>query len=234
MSPLVSNQAKAVKTGMPIPSMTTWQGNHNLECSGTRGSAAHDIAADDDGPCVRRCLRGDTDAYATLVVRHEGRVRAIAARILGAQATRDDIDDLSQDIFVQAWRALPRFRADAKFSTWLHRLATNIAIKQWHKRKRGAWLSATPDLPEPVQAGLRDDAPGPSTVAQTRAQGHALRAAIDALPEKQRTVVLLHYFEDYACEEVAQMVGCSVGTVWSRLHYACRKLRGTLAWLGEE
>jgi len=214
--------------------MTTRQWNHEgKRASGRPASALHN-AADDDGPLVRRCVRGDTDAYGLLVARHEARVRAIAARILGAQATRDDIEDLAQDIFVQAWRALPRFRADAQFSTWLHRLATNMAIKQWHRRKRGAWLTASEDLPEPVRAGLRDDGPGPALQAQTRAQGHALRAAIDALPEKQRTVVLLHYFEEYACEEVALMVGCSVGTVWSRLHYACRKLRGTLAWLGEE
>lgn len=216
---------------MFIPSMTTSQWNRN-----TTRLPAPPIAgtADDDGPLVCRCARGDADAYGLLVARHEARVRAIAARILGAQATREDIDDLAQDVFVQAWRALPRFRADAKFSTWLHRLATNMAIKQWHRRKRAAWLTPTEDLPEPIRAGLRDDAPGPGMQAQTRAQGTALRASIDALPEKQRTVVLLHYFEDYACEEVALLVGCSVGTVWSRLHYACRKLRAAVAWLGEE
>lgn len=214
--------------------MTTRQWNHKGERAPARAASPADERADDDGPLVQRCVRGETAAYALLVERHQARVRAIAARILGAGATRDDIDDLAQDVFVQAWRALPRFRADALFSTWLHRLATNMAIKQWHRRKRGAWLSASEDLSEPVRAGLRDDAPGPALQAQTRAQGHALRAAIDALPEKQRTVVLLHYFEDYACEEVALLVGCSVGTVWSRLHYACRKLRGTLAWLAEE
>ncbi len=214
--------------------MTTRQWNHAEEHSPARPAPAQDDAADSDGPLVRRCAQGDTHAYELLVARHEARVRAIAARILGAQASRDDIDDLAQDIFVQAWRALPRFRADAKFSTWLHRLATNMAIKQWHKCRRAAWLSGWEGLSEPARANLRDNSPGPGMQAQTRAQGHALRAAIDALPEKQRTVVLLHYFEDYACEEVALMVGCSVGTVWSRLHYACRKLRGTLAWLGEE
>ncbi len=214
--------------------MTARQWSHTGERAPARPAPAPDEAADNDGSLVCRCAQGDTDAYGLLVARHETRVRAIAARILGAGATRDDIDDLAQDIFVQAWRALPRFRADAKFSTWLHRLATNMAIKQWHRRKRGAWQSGWEDLPESVRAGLRDDAPSPVLQAQTRAQDMALRAAIDALPEKQRTVVLLHYFEDYACDEVAQMVGCSVGTVWSRLHYACRKLRGTLAWLGEE
>ena len=64
-----------------------------------------------------------------------------------------------------------------------------------------------------------------------RAEGRALRAAIDALPEKQRTVLLLHYFEEYSCEEIALMLDCSVGTIWSRLHYGCRKLRDQLRWL---
>ena len=69
---------------------------------------------------------------------------------------------------------------------------------------------------------------------QRRAEGRALRAAVDALPEKQRTVVLLHYFEEYSCEEIALLLDCSVGTVWSRLHYGCRKLRDQLRWLEEE
>ena len=84
---------------------------------------------------------------------------------------------------------------------------------------------------EPLPEGAQTTAVTPSEEAERRARDRALQAAVDALPEKQRTVVLLHYFEDYTCEEVAQMVGCSVGTVWSRLHYACRKLRGTLDWL---
>ena len=110
-------------------------------------------------------------------------------------------------------------------------VATNLAIKQWHRNKKRRQVLSEEDLPEGVRAALADPAAGPGEAAQRRAQDGALRRAIDALPEKQRTVILLHYFEDYTCEEMAQIIGCSVGTVWSRLHYGCRKLRDTVAWL---
>ena len=188
------------------------------------------LEADEDAALVRRCRRGDVEAFGLLVQRHEVRVRGLVQRILGAGANADDVDDVTQDVFVQAWRALPRFRGDARFSTWLYRVATNLAIKQWHRQKKRVTV-AEEDLPEAVRAALADPSAGPPELAERRAQDRALRQAVDALPEKQRTAVLLHYFEDYSCEEMAVMIGCSVGTVWSRLHYGCRKLRETLRWL---
>ena len=197
-----------------------------------RRLSADATSDDEDAALVRRCRRGDVAAFGLLVARHESRVRALVGRILGAGANADDVDDVTQDVFVQAWRALPRFRGDARFSTWLYRVATNLAIKQWHRqRKRQQGTVAEEDLPEAVRAALADPNAGPSEQAERRAQDRALRQAVEALPEKQRTAVLLHYFEDYSCEEMAAMIGCSVGTVWSRLHYGCRKLRETLRWL---
>jgi RNA polymerase sigma-70 factor (ECF subfamily) len=189
------------------------------------------LTDDTDNLLAIRCRAGDVSAFGDLVQRHEKKVHALVARVLGQEATTDDIDDTVQDIFVQAWRAFPRFRGDAKFSTWLYRIATNMAIKQWHKNKRHRIIVADADLPESVRITVADPRPSPADHAEARARDAALRAAIEALPEKQRTVILLHYFEDYACEEVAALTGCSVGTVWSRLHYACKKLRGTLDWL---
>ena len=159
---------------------------------------------------------------------------ALVARVLGAGANADDVDDVAQEVFVQAWRGLPKFRHDAQFSTWLYRIATNMAIKQWHRRKRLAQTVSEEELPNTVRAALAMAAPGPEDVAALRARDRALRTAIERLPEKQRTVILLHYFEDYTCEEVAALLGCSVGTVWSRLHYAgpqvCADLVG---WMNE-
>lgn len=194
--------------------------------------AASSIADDDDDAAyVRRCQKGDVQAFGVLVSRHEGRVRALTARILGRTATPDDVEDATQDVFVQAWRALPRFRGDAKFSTWLYRVATNLAIRQWHRSKRRRHVVAEDDLPDAVRLVIMDPAASPSDQSERRSQDRALLAAVDALPEKQRIAVLLHYFEDYSCEEMARMIGCSVGTVWSRLLYGCRKLRGELRWL---
>lgn len=196
--------------------------------------ATHSVIQDDaDAILARRCRAGDMAAFEELVKRHEKRVYALVGRILGVAASQDDIEDTVQDIFVQAWRAFPRFRGDAKFSTWLYRIATNMAIKQWHKTRRQSHVIPDEDLPEAVRIAVADPTPGPAQQTEFRLRDKALRRAIEALPEKQRTVVLLHYFEEYSCDEVAQLTGCSVGTVWSRLHYACKKLKGTLEWLSQ-
>ena len=199
----------------------------------TPPGAAGPPGTDADAALVQRCRQGDLEAFGTLVARHDRRVSALVARILGPGGTAEDVDDAVQDVFIQAWRALPGFRADAKFSTWLYRIAANRAVKQWHRTKRQAQTIREEELPLTVRDALTSLMPGPADTAALRARDKDLRTAIDHLPEKQRTAILLHYFEDYSCEEVAQMLGCSVGTVWSRLHYACRKLRESVAWLEE-
>lgn len=191
------------------------------------------VDEDMDAVLVRRCQQGDREAFGLLVARHDKRVYALVARVLGLGATADDVDDVAQEVFIQAWRALPKFRQDAQFSTWLYRIATNMAIKQWHRNKRRAQTVSEEELPNTVRAALAIMEPSPEDVAAQRARDKALRVAIDRLPEKQRTVILLHYFEEYTCEDIGAMLGCSVGTVWSRLHYGCRKLRDAVSWLGE-
>lgn len=193
------------------------------------------LAGDDDADAalVRRARDGSADAFRQLVERHDSRIYALVGRILGPGASQDDIDDTAQEIFVQVWRALPRFREEARFSTWLYRIATNQAIKQWHRVKRERQTVSEEELPQTVREALADLAPGPAAQAVLRARDRDLRGAIDALPEKQRTAILLHYFEEMSCEEIAALLGCSVGTVWSRLHYGCRRLRGTVGWLDE-
>ncbi len=186
-----------------------------------------------DAVLVRRCQQGDREAFGLLVARHDKRVYALVARVLGLGATADDVDDVAQEVFIQAWRALPKFRQDARFSTWLYRIATNMAIKQWHRNKRRAQTVSEEELPNTVRAALAIMELGPEDVAAQRARDKALRTAIDQLPEKQRTVILLHYFEEYTCEDIGALLGCSVGTVWSRLHYGCRKLRESVSWLGK-
>jgi len=197
---------------------------------------------DEDALLVRRCRAGDTDAFGLIVARHERRVLGILARILGGadrggDSGAADIEDMAQEVFLQAWRALPAFRGDARFATWLYRIATNRALKEWHRARRGSSrLQAAPISEETLRslaasAGPEAHAHDPEKIVQNQARDAALSRAIDALPEKQRTVILLHYFEDYSCEDIARIQCCSVGTVWSRLHYACRRLRESLTWL---
>ena len=218
----MSNESKASHSDVPPPSWVT----------GAKPAAAS-VEEDADAALVRRCRVGDTGAYGQLVARHDKRVYALVARVLGTGATADDVDDVAQEVFVQAWRVLPKFRQEAQFSTWLYRIATNMAIKEWHRIKRRAQTVSEEELPITVREALAEQSPGPADLAELKARDGALRTAIDRLPEKQRTVILLHYFEDYTCEDIGSLLGCSVGTVWSRLHYGCRKLRQSVGWLGE-
>lgn len=197
----------------------------------TSGIVTEHPKTDPDIELVRLCAQGNVDAFGELVARHERAVYSVVSRMVGS---RDDVDDLVQDVFVLAYRSIKSFRGEASFATWLHSIAVNTTLKSLKRNKKRQALSLDdPDmaLGEFLAA---DNQPNPADVAHTRQQNAQVRTAIDALPEKQRAVVMLHYFEEYTCEEIAQILHCSVGTVWSRLHYACRKLRSQLDWLGSE
>jgi RNA polymerase sigma-70 factor (ECF subfamily) len=146
-------------------------------------------------------------------------------------ASPEDVDDLVQDTFVLAYSSLGRFRGESSFSTWLYTIAVNTTIK--HLRKARARQTVSIDDPDARldTSAMVGAEPGPGVCAENGERREAVRRAVESLPERHRMVVVLHYFEDYSCEEIARIMRCSVGTVWSRLHYACRKLRGQLGWL---
>jgi RNA polymerase sigma-70 factor (ECF subfamily) len=190
-----------------------------------------EASADSDAGLVRRAVLGDVHAFGRLVERYQRPMTALVARMT---PNPDDVDDIVQELFVRAWKGLPRFRGDAQFSTWLYRIAVNTTIKHRSRRREEFALSlSTEDLSGGVDAltapaGAAE--PGdPFLSAQRKEREAQIREAVLSLPEKQRAVIVLHYFEGHSCEEISQIVGCSVGTVWSRLHYACKRLKGTLA-----
>lgn len=182
-----------------------------------------------DSAVAARAAKGDVAAFGILVERYQ---RPMAALVSRMAANPDDVDDIVQELFIRAWKGLPRFRGDAQFSTWLYRIAVNTAIKHRSRRRNeSVYTVSTEDIvggEDTLQAA--GDAPAhlggdPFAAAATREQEMAVRDAVLSLPEKQRLVVALHYFEGQSCEEISQVVGCSVGTVWSRLHYACKRLK---------
>lgn len=183
---------------------------------------------DADLDLVLRAQAGETAAFGELVDRHQRAVYGIVSRMVDS---RDDVDDLVQEVFVSAYQAIGRFRRDAKFSTWLHTIAVNTTLKRLRKMKRQRTVSID-DLSTGLASMIRaENNPSPAEALQEGDRANAVRRAIDSLPDKQRIVIVMHYFEEYSCEEIAAALKCSVGTVWSRLHYACRKLRGELHWL---
>lgn len=185
-----------------------------------------------DSVVAARAAKGDVAAFEILVERYQRPMAALVSRMTG---NPEDVDDICQELFIRAWKGLPRFRGDAQFSTWLYRIAVNTAIKHRSRRRNEATVSLST---EEIHGGADSlsaprDAPGhqggdPFAAAANREQEKSIREAVLSLPEKQRVVVALHYFEGQTCEDISQIVGCSVGTVWSRLHYACKRLKVVL------
>ncbi len=192
----------------------------------TEAETARHVSFHGDSELARRAAGGDTDALSTLVARYPRPMAAVVSRMTRRS---DDVDDIVQELFLRAWRGLPRFRGESQFSTWLYRIAVNTAIK--HKQR------SKPELMQPLPTeetggGLdqmkASEETNPESLAQRSERERLLRDAVQCLPEKQRIVVQLHYFDGKSCEEISQIIGCSIGTVWSRLHYACKRLRSVL------
>jgi RNA polymerase sigma-70 factor, ECF subfamily len=183
---------------------------------------------DTDVALAARARSGDVGAFGELVKKHE---RAICGVVCRMVANRDDVDDIVQEVFVNAFRCLASFKGEAAFSTWLYRIAVNTSIKQMKKIKVRQATSIDDPLSGLAEALVSKNGDAPESAAERRERNEAIRQAVLMLNEKHRAVVVLHYFEDLSCDEVAKIMGCSVGTVWSRLHYACRKLQAQLDWL---
>ncbi|HUV05629.1 MAG TPA: sigma-70 family RNA polymerase sigma factor [Armatimonadota bacterium] len=183
---------------------------------------------DADLALVLRVQAGDVSAFGELIDRHQRAIYGIVSRMV---TSRDEADDLVQDIFVSAYRAIGSFRREAKLSTWLHTIAVNMTLKRLKKMKRQNMLSIDDPAFGLASTIRAEDDPSPDESLQQRERNDMVRRAIDTLPDKQRIVVVMHYFEQRPCDEIAAILKCSVGTVWSRLHYACRRLRGELRLL---
>ena len=187
----------------------------------------------DDAHLVQEAARGNQVAFRQLYERY---YRPMASVIFRVGGTFVDVDDVLQDVFLRAWNGLPGFRQDAQFSTWLYRIAVNTALRHREKRKAerdrtqedlegdSHFLEAGESPTEATRQALLD----PADVAINADQALVLRAAVDRLGEKHRSVVTMYYYDGKSCDEIAELLGTSVGTIWSRLHYAMKKLKDTM------
>jgi RNA polymerase sigma-70 factor (ECF subfamily) len=181
-----------------------------------------------DEELIARVLAGDEASYGTLVTRYRDYVYTIAVRIVGSD---EDAEDVAQEAFVRAYRALPRFRGDSKFSSWLYRIATNRALTHLKKRRRRA---DTVDIESGshVEAVVIDDgrteAMSPELRVRDEEFKRAVRAAVLELPEQYRVVVTLFYLEERSYKEVVATLGIPMGTLKTHLHRARALLRDIL------
>jgi RNA polymerase sigma-70 factor (ECF subfamily) len=183
-----------------------------------------------DAQLIARCLVGDDrHAFAALVRRHQSGVRACLRKLtLGNQALADD---LAQETFVLAWRNLASFRQEARFSTWLYRIATNCWLAQARKRKE--------ELLGDRDASVPDDEGAEAVAHDEPAADHARAAtlkidmerALATLSDAERAAIVQCYHNDLSHEEAAYVLGCPVGTVKTHVLRAKQKLKMALgAW----
>jgi RNA polymerase sigma-70 factor (ECF subfamily) len=176
-------------------------------------------AVETDEILVQRAQKGDTGAFDELVRRYTHIVYRVLYKILRHE---EDTQDALQDTFVSAYRALPRFRQDARFSTWIYRIATNAALMKARARKTNlVSLDHPTEDPDAQNAWeLPDWSATPDEEIMTVETRRIMEEAIQALPPEQRAAFVLHDIQDLSSAETAQAMGITVSAVNSRLHRA--------------
>lgn len=172
----------------------------------------------EDSKLIARVLADDDrHAFSQLVRRYQSQVRAVLRRLTGGDDAR--ADDLAQETFLRAYRGLYRYRGEAKFSSWLYRIATNVYLSDQRKER---------PQPSEEHEAVAPDAPTVDGRSEFR---HDLERAMSTLPEQERVAIALAYAEDATHEDIAAALGVPLGTVKSAILRGKEKLRKKLqAW----
>ena len=169
----------------------------------------------EDSALVKRSVAGDYQAFKLLYERHVSRVYAICLRYCNNE---EEASDISQEVFIQVWEKLSKYRGESSFSTWLYRVATNISIS--HIRKRSPWWARSIELSEAVNE------------EQTRANvsyfEHDLDKKIADLPQQARLIFILFAVEGYRHREIARILNITIGTSKAQYHRARQLLKEKL------
>ena len=184
----------------------------------------------DDGGLVEACRRGEGRAFDELVRRYKDRVFAVVYRFLG---DREEALDVSQEVFVHAYRGLGGFRGTARVYTWLYSIAANLArnrLRDLGRKGRNVTTSLEAlqeQAPGVIESG-REAGPNPRDAAMTEELRETLQQCLNELPEHYRLAFVLRTSEDLSYEEIAEIMGSPVNTVKSRLNMARQRLRDRL------
>ena len=190
----------------------------------TKAPSAPPTSADTDLMLVERTVAGDQKAFELLVIKYQRRIERLIGRMV---RDVDLVEDIAQETFIRAYRALAQFRGDAQFYTWLYRIAVNTAKKALMDLKRDPLVS------ESALRGAGDDedetsaveneltsSETPETVLAAKEIAAAVNSAMEALPEELRQAVTLREIEGLSYEEIAEVMNCPIGTVRSRIFRA--------------
>ncbi len=187
--------------------------------------------SDADALLVERAKRGDVGAFEMLVVKYQRRIERLISRMV---RDTDLVQDIAQETFIRAYRALPQFRGESAFYTWLYRIAVNSAKKALMELKRDPLVSesamvSTEDGEEPsrVENELSDGST-PESLLASKEIAATVNAAIESLSEDLRQAIVLREIEGLSYEEIADVMNCPIGTVRSRIFRARESIAGKL------
>jgi RNA polymerase sigma-70 factor (ECF subfamily) len=183
-----------------------------------------------DEDLVARSRRGDLQSFNELILRWERPIYALAYRVIGRE---EDARDVVQETFLRAFRALPGFKGQAKFSSWLYRIALNLC-RDWIRRRRRSPLVDLPEGVDPVELATQQ---GPfesvEELASRKELSQAVADAMKLLPDEQRTAIILKEYHGMTFQEIADLLGCPLSTVKTRLYQGLTVLRRNLEKSGQ-
>jgi len=195
--------------------------------------ADKNYSSTDDESLVKAARKGELAAFEELVFRHRD---PIYARAFSMTRNEQDAVDLSQEAWIKGWQRLGQFQGESSFTTWMTRIAINLCLDHLRKQKRHR-TDSIEELDD-ESGGVERQMPVVSVNPTAGLERAELRQKIDGalgqLSLEHRTVLVLHEFEDMEYKEIAKTVGCSIGTVMSRLFYARRKMAALLAGVRNE
>lgn len=178
--------------------------------------------ASTDEELVARSIGGDLESFNQLVLRWERPIYALAYRTIGRE---DDARDIVQDTFLRAYRALPGFKGQAKFSSWLYRIALNLC-RDWIRKQRRTPTVQTPEGIDLIELASEQ---GPVESIEDLVARHEMSAAVaeamTRLPDEQRTAIVLKEYHGLTFQEIAELQGCPLSTVKTRLYQGLSVLR---------
>jgi len=174
---------------------------------------------------ITRSQNGDINAFEELVAKYERKVFSIAFRFMGNQ---EDASDLAQEAFLKAYQSIKQFRKEASFSTWICRIVSNVCRDELRKLKRSSQTSLDEEVwleEGTVAKQIKDNRPTPEQIYENNELKGYLQNLINNLIPEYRMVVILRDIQDYSYEEISEILGCSLGTVKSRLYRGRKALR---------
>jgi RNA polymerase sigma-70 factor (ECF subfamily) len=179
-----------------------------------------------DEELVARSIRGDNESFNELIIRWERPIYALAYRTIGRE---EDARDVCQETFLRAFRALPAFRGQSKFSSWLYRIALNLC-RDWMRRERRTPVVQPPEDVDVLElAAATEPSESIEDVVARNDLSRAVERAMALLPEEQRTAIVLKEYHGLTFQEIADLVGCPLSTVKTRLYQGLTVLRRELA-----